>query len=157
MSLKVNLLLGNPGDIRSGHLNLDATIDAPDGERFPCSVNDFGEMVSPNEAEAVVALDVLDRLPREHAQAVLSYWASRLARGGTLTVSALDVEEFATHVHLQEVPVEELDNAIYKRRSAHTLKSIIEGVQKAGLQVEQAYLDGVRAVVIARRPHGGVS
>lgn len=149
--MKVNVVLGDKGAARSGYLNLDPTVREFDGERFPCAVNDFGELVVENEAEEVLALDVLDRIPKEHCPGVLAYWASRMALGGTLTVSVLDIEEFASHLQASPVPVSEIDSALYMRKSAHTLESLVGDIRALGLTIERPFWDGVRAVVVARR------
>lgn len=150
--MKVNLILGDPGVVRSGYLNLDLTIQQPDGERLPANPDDFGRIVSPNEAEELLALGVIDRIPGESVLDVLRYWASRLAHGGVLTISALDMEEVSAYLSSNDMKVPDLDSLIYTRRSAHTMRSLSDALESLGLRVVRKDWQSLTAFVTAIRP-----
>lgn len=155
--MKVNLILGKKDLVRSGHLNLDASLQAPPDDpadiRRPCSVNDWPG-VSPNEAEEIVATEVLDFLPPHHVGEVFGYWVSRLALGGKLVVACADCLEAAHLVSLQDNPVEACNRLLYAgRQSAHSVESLAELFEQAGLKVTWKMVNGTRAIVEGVRPH----
>lgn len=152
MSVRVNILLANPGGIRSGHLNLDLAVrePQPDG-RLPGAVADWPQ-VSPNEAEEVIALDILDKLPPEHVEEAFRYWVSRLAHGGKLTVSALDYAEAARYLWDKPADVGLANAVLYGRRSAHTFEALVALAEGCGLKVEKTWWDDLRIFLVATRP-----
>jgi hypothetical protein len=150
--VKVNLVLGDPGAVRSGYLNLDVTIQKPEGDRLPAHPDDFGHLVSPNELTELVCLGVIDRIPGESVIDVLRYWASRLAHGGTLAISALDMEEVAAYLATNDMQVTDLDSLIYTRRSAHTMRSLSDALESLGLKVVRKDWQSLSAFLTAVRP-----
>lgn len=150
--MKINLLLGDAGNIRSGYLNLDATITEKVDERIPCSVDDFGGVACPNEATEIVALGVLDRLPAPVVANSLRYWTSLLAHQGLLTISALDIEEFSLHLSNTDMGLEEVNQVVYTRRSAHTMQGLCQALEYFGLTIQRKWWDGLQACVSAIRP-----
>lgn len=155
--MKVNLFLGKKDLVRSGYLNLDASLSArpadPADDRRPCSVNDWPG-VSPNEATEIVATLVLDLLPPHHVGEVFGYWVSRLALGGKLVVICGDCVEVAHQLSLSDRPVETCNKLLYNgRQSAHTVESLAELFEQAGLKVTWKMLNGMLAVVEGVRPN----
>ncbi len=145
--MRVNLFLGRPELVRSGHLNLDASLQEPADDRVPCSVNDWPG-VSPNEAEEIVVQNVLEFLPPAHVGEVFSYWASRLALGGKLTVVAVDFQELAWQAREAESPCDFANQTAYAgRQSAHTVETITGLFEHFGLKVVWKMLRGTQAVV----------
>lgn len=153
--LRVVLLLGDKGGVRSGYLNLDASIAAPPEDvndpRLPCSLNDWPQ-VSANEAEEVVACGILDRLPPEHVEDVFFYWAGRLAHGGSLVVSAMDYLEACDYLVGQAADTGVANGLLYGRKSAHTMESLVKLAEAKGLQVRKRFWRGLEAFVEAVRP-----
>lgn len=154
--MQVNLLLGNAEDVRTGYLNLDASLAErptdPDDIRVPCVINDW-LMVSPNEAEEILALGILERLPAEAVSPVFHYWVSRLALGGKLIVSATDVMEACQLVLAsKDEPAYLANELLYtQRKSAHTVWSLAELAEQYGLKVIWKYINGTQAIVEAVR------
>lgn len=150
--MKVNLLIGNVADFRNGYLNLDASIRESVDDRYPCSLNEWPG-ISPNEATEIVALGVLDHIPVSAVAEVFAYWVSRLAIGGSLHFSALDILE--TTYQLGSVTqnlVESANTLLYGgRQSAHTVESLASLAQNHGLTVRWKCLRGVEAVIEAVR------
>lgn len=159
--MKVNLLLDNPGDVRSGHVNVDplAPDDCRDG-RVRGDVADLAHSVDAAEAEAVVALDVLDYFPGAVADVVLGNWLSRLARGGTLTVSVVDVREVARSLLAGNLSLEEVNELLLGKqekpwqfkKAAFTLSQLAEVLKNLGYQILARRVQNHRAVVTCRRP-----
>jgi hypothetical protein len=136
--MKINLLLGNHGDIWSGYRNIDAGTPSsklsqhPD--LFPGLLDDFPEVCA-NEATEIVALNILDRIAPEYVGRCLLYWVSSLAHGGRLIVSCLDIVE-AGIVLARSTGPNDWNPLIYGgRRSAHSMASVVEMLTTAGLQV----------------------
>ncbi len=150
--MKVNLLIGNVSDVRNGYLNLDASIREPVDSRLPCSLNEWPG-ISPNEATEIVALGVLDHLPASSVAEVFGYWVSRLAVGGSLRFSALDILETTYQLgSITQNLVESANAVLYGgRQSAHTVESLALLAESFGLTIRWKCVRGVEAVIEAVR------
>lgn len=152
MAAKINLLLGDKNCIRSGYLNLDATLTEPEDVRLPCSINDFPS-ICPNEADEILALGVLEQLPPEICQPSVAYWVSCLAHKGRLTISVTDVEEVAHNILYGNESIDQVNAALYDgRRSAHTMQSLRGLVESLGMSVVHTFYQNTAAVIVCERP-----
>lgn len=153
--MKVNLLIDGKSRVLGTHLNLDLGLEHPSEDpgdiRQPCPLMDWPG-VSPNEAEEIVAYGILDRMPENAVEAIFTYWVSRLALGGRLVFSALDIME-ACSVVGQSSEIEATANTVIYggRKSAHTVWSLAALAESHGLKVQWKWLDGNQAIVEAVR------
>lgn len=159
--MRINLLVDSPGDQRSGYLNVDPV--APEGcgdGRTRGEPNDLSFAVDPAEAEEIVALDVLDYYPAHAADQVLSHWLSLLRRGGTLTLSVVDVREVARGILSGELSPEDVQELLHGRqerpwqfrKASYTLSQLSDVLQNRGHKILARRNQNYRAVVTCQRP-----
>jgi hypothetical protein len=159
--VKINLLIDNPGDLRSGYLNVDAV--APDGctdGRVKGDLSNLDEFVDDGEATEIVALDVLDCFPGADASTVLSRWCSKLAHGGTLTVSVVDVREVARGVLANTLSPDDTNELLHgkqekpwqHRKAAYSLAHLAGVFTSHGYRVLAKRVQNYRAVITIQRP-----
>jgi hypothetical protein len=149
--VKVNLLVGNPGGVRSGYINIDVK-KAED-------VADISEHVDAAEASEVVALDIIDRFPASDGDKVLDNWLSRLARGGVLTMSFVDVREVARGILSGKLSPEDIQELLHgrpevphdERRASYTVAQLAEVLANRGYTVLKKRVENYRGVVSVRR------
>lgn len=157
--MKVNLLLDNPGDVRSGYLNIDPFAPAEGDQRVKGDVSDISWAVDDAEATEIVALDVIDFFPARDADRVLNNWLSKLARGGRLTVSAVDVREVARAFLAGTLHLDDVNDLLHGkqeqpwqcRRAAYTLDQLVEVLGNLGYKVLLKRVQNHRAVVTVER------
>lgn len=153
--MKLNLLINNAADVRSGYLNLDpfAPDDAVDRKR--CQLDKLGEWVDANECEELVAHDVLDAFPSVAVDAVLDHWLSRLSHGGKIVVSVVDLKEVARAFLAGSLKLEEANRLIHggahMRKSSLTVGILSDVMEGKGLKVLIRRVENYRAVVVAQR------
>ena len=157
--MKINLLLDDPGAVRSGYLNVDPC--APDGDvRVRGDVADLGPLVDAGEATEVVALGVLDHLPGHAADGVLRHWLSRLAHGGRLTVGVTDAREVARGVLSGALSIEDANERLCGaqrtagqfKKSAYMLGQLSGVLESLGYRVLARRIEDYTAVVTVERP-----
>jgi hypothetical protein len=159
--VKLNILLGDPGGARSGYLNVDPT--APEGcddGRVRGEPHDLSALVDRAECAEVVAHEVLDYYPAALADGVLDHWLSLLARGGTLSLSAVDAREVARATLSGALTTDQRQELLHGaqrepwqvRKSTYTLAQLTEALSGRGYDVLAARVQDCRAVVTARRP-----
>jgi hypothetical protein len=158
---RLNLLLDNPAGVRPGYLNLDplAPDDDPAG-RVKCDPGNLDPVVDAGEAAELVAHDLLDRVPLAQANTLLDHWLSKLAHGGTITVSCVDLLEVAKSLQNRLITVEEASTLLHGeqgknwqfRQANYTLAQIADTLRGKGLKVQQKRINEFRAIVVAQRP-----
>lgn len=159
--MKVNVLLDNPGDCRSGYLNVDpfAPADCSDG-RVRGDASDLSTLVDAGECSEVVALDVLDYFPGAAVDQVLRNWLSRLCHGGRLTVSVVDLREVSRALLAGNVSMDDAnelltgkqEKAWQFKKSVFTLSQLVEVMTNLGYRVLAKRVQNYRAVVTVERP-----
>lgn len=158
--MKINLLLDNPGDVRSGFLNLDPFARPDDPARFPCDVADLSAYVDAGEATEIVALDVLDYFPSHQADTVLQNWLSRLAHGGRLTLSVVDAREVARAILAGTISMDDVNELVMGRQEKDwqqkkvllTINQITVPLENLGYKVLAKRVQNYRAIVTVERP-----
>ncbi len=158
---RVNLLLDNPGDVRNGYLNFDphAPENCLDG-RICAAVDDLSHTIDFNELTELVAHDILDYFGMEQADKVLDHWLSRLAHGGTLSLSVVDLREVSREVLANTLDLADVNELLFGRqerewqfkKSVFTLPVLIGMFEKKGYQVLLKKAANNRAVVTVQRP-----
>ena len=157
--MKLNLLMGAPGDVRSGYLNVDPLADGGDG-RVDCKLDDLSPVVDANECQEIVALDVVDRFSTAEADAAMSHWLSRLARGGTLAVGCVDVGEVARLFRADLLSLEDVNTLLHGeqdgpgrfRLCSLTLARLAAALEGKGMKIMSRRVTDCHAVVVCRRP-----
>lgn len=158
--MKVNILLNNPAEIRSGFLNIDPFAPDGDKDRVKCDPAALGPLVDAAEASEVVALGIIDYLPLAQSDGVLTHWVSRLAHGGKLSISCVDLFEVCRAVHLRTVSVEDANKLLHGeqrepwqfRKANYSLNHLTELIKAKGLRIITKKLVAFEAVVTAERP-----
>lgn len=159
--MKVNLLLDNPDGVLGGYVNIDQFTPPDDTTgRIGGEVGDLSHTVDAAEAEEIVALEILDFFPAKRTDHVLDNWLSRLAHGGTITVSVVDTREVARGVLNRQLTMETLNGLLYGeqkrpwefRKAAYTMEQLVEVFRGKGLKILQKRLVNFRAYVTAQRP-----
>lgn len=159
--MKLNLLIDNPGDVRSGYVNVDplAPESSPDG-RVRAHLHDLSVVVDDGEAAEIVALDVLDYFPQAQADDVLSGWLKKLAHGGRLTIGVVDLKEVARGVVQHTLSAEDVNELLHGkqeqpwqfRKASYTAGQLAEVLGNLGYKILARRVQGHRAVITVERP-----
>ena len=158
--MKINLLLNNPKDIRSGYINVDpfAILDDPFG-RQNGEPNNLDFLVDNNEATEIIAHDILDRYTNQEVNEILDHWLTKLAHGGELVISMVDIREVSRAVISNSLPLDEVNRLLYGdqdhkvnfKKISLTLEYLTKLLESKGMQVLKKRISNFRAVVAARR------
>jgi hypothetical protein len=124
--MNVNLLLDNPGDVRSGYLNIDNFAQPNDkygripGDVFSLSLIDDGELTE------LIVLDILDYVPACKLDEVLENWLRKLGHGGTITVSVVDIREVSRAIFNNRLSIDDANELIHgKQEKEWQFKKIV--------------------------------
>jgi hypothetical protein len=92
--MKVNLLIDNPDEALSGYVNLDPYAKPDDKTRTRCeALGDLSSIVDDGEAEEIVARDIVEYFRQVDVDQILNHWLGKLRRGGTLTITFVDIRD----------------------------------------------------------------
>ncbi len=157
--MKVNLLLDNPGDVRSGYLNIDAFAPPGDRERVKGDVYILDDHVDGGELEELVAHEVLDYVPLKDAGSVIDGWLSKLAHKGRITISVVDLREVCRAVLAGTVDLNTANQLLHgeqrrgwdKKRLSFTASVLSDILSQKGLKILSRKVTNHRAVVTAER------
>ena len=144
--MKVYIGEGGRGD----HVNLD-----------PAHVNllDLSGHVAEGEASEISALDVIDRMTPSRVGPAVAHLATRLGRGGTLSIGGIDMGEVARKVASRQLTIPEAALVLFGdqtspaecRRGAYSLPLACDLLRAAGLEVVTKRRSGmVYCVTICR-------
>lgn len=157
---KVNLLLDNPGDVRNGYLNFDPQTpgQCSDG-RIRAAVDDLSHTIDANELEELVAHDILDYFGVSEADRVLDHWLSRLAHGGTLSLSVVDLREVSRAVLANALDIADVNELLFGqqerawqfKKCVFTLPVLVGMLRKKGYKILLQKCADCRAVVTCQR------
>ena len=158
--MKVNLLIDNPGDVRSGYLNIDPIAEPGDvNGRIKGDIGNLSEHVDAGEADEIVALDILDYFPTNTVDIVLNNWLTRLRHGGRLTMSVVDIREVARGVLAGNLSPNDYNELLYGKqeqpwqfkKSIYTLNQIAEVLANLGFKILSKRIQNLRAVITIER------
>lgn len=157
--MKINLLYDHPGGIRSGWLNVDPLAPSGRTDVVPCSLLALHELVDPASCAEVCACEVLPHLSRKEVPLALDHWVGLLARGGRITLSAVDLAEVCRLAWIGSLRLDEIADLLFGpqdrpwryHRSAHHVHDLAEELSRRGLSIEKARIENRQAVVVARR------
>ncbi len=156
--MKINLLLNNPGDLRSGYLNIDPFATGDDARvKGGLELTKDG-FVEANEAEEVIALDILDYCTEPNT--LLQGWLSRLAHGGRLTISVVDFREVSRMFLAGGLSMDDVNDLLfgktdspYQKKIVFTLSQLVEVFTNLGYKViSKRVTQDHRAIVTVERP-----
>lgn len=158
--MKLNLLLNDPGGVRSGHLNVDPYVGPDDPLRTRGSPFNLTDLADKGEVTDLVALDILGFLPKPEVVRVLDHWVGLLAYGGTLTVTMLDIDEVARLLYLGKLSSEQAEQLVHGggdewkvRRSFTTAEKLAANLAARGLRVLKKRVgENCQSLVVAQRP-----
>jgi len=152
--MKLNLLINNPNDIRSGYLNIDPAADGKD-ERQTGELSSL-DMAFANECEEIVAHDILDAYAGENVDLVLGNWLGKLAHKGKLVLSFIDAKSIARAFLNEEIDLETfnvyLHGSLYVKKSCFTMSHIADTLAHAGYNILSKRVENYRATIVIERP-----
>lgn len=156
--MKLNFLLGNNRDVRSGFVNIDPL--ATDDGITKGDWTQLDDICCAAEAETIIALDLLSMIPRNHIDQVLSHWISHLRHGGEIALSVVDTLAVSRALANGELSLPEGGLLLYGEqnqshqlnKSEWSLTSLAEMIKSYGLKIIKQRVQNYRAVVVARRP-----
>ncbi len=109
--MKLNLTIS--GLARNGWMNVDPLTQPNDQSKIAHNLDNLDEYVDNNECEEVVALEVLDIFPVQMKQQVLNHWSAKVAHGGTLTFSGVDLDKIAKIAFSKQVDSNQVNRLLY--------------------------------------------
>jgi hypothetical protein len=160
MGVKVNLLVSNPEGVRAGYLNFDTLAPQMDPHgRIQADFTKLDRHVDAGEVEDFIAHDVLDLFPIVQANDILDHWISRLAHGGTITISCVDLMEVSRNLVNRFITPEQANVLLHGeqdrpwkfRQGNYTLSQLVHSLAGKGLHVQMKRLDELKAIVVAQR------
>jgi hypothetical protein len=159
--MRVNLLINNPGNVRSGYVNIDhfAQPEDPAG-RVPGNVMDLDQLVDDGEVEELVAVDILNYCPAAQADEVLRKWLGKLAHQGKLTLGVVDVREVAKGLINNTITPEDVNRLLHGEQTAEwqvrkctfTLTQLVEVLTNLGYKIISKRVQNYYAFVTCVRP-----
>lgn len=149
-------------DCRPGYRTLTTDPADPlpplDVRRVP-SLLDFGDHALAGEAAEVVVPSAVDYVPRADVDRHLAYWGSRLAPGGRLVVTGLDLLGLAFQVDAAGLDPDEARRLLFAdrggRRAAYAAEEVRLLVEGVGLTVDRVSQGVLHYTVVASRPLEG--
>lgn len=158
--MKVNLLIDDPSGVRPGYVNVDPLAPSGDPHRVQCDPTDVDRVCVAGECEELLALGVLDYVPLADAGRVLDHWVSRLAHGGEIALSAVDLLEVSRAVCNRVLSVGDANLLLHGgqrkqwefRKSSYTLGQLAGLLEARGMELVKQRHSEFKAVVVARRP-----
>lgn len=156
--MKLNLIFGSNG-IRSGYHNIDPFPNGVDGTQRG-DVANLDWAVSDAECMEIIAIDIIDFVPRTEQHNVLSHWIKKLRHGGIITVGGIDLLLLSKAIVSREVGVSDAAELIYGdqdlpwkyRKNAQCLSMMSQFFADSGLKITQRRMKGFFYVVTGERP-----
>lgn len=97
--MKVNLTIG--GQSINGFMNLDQVAQPNQSDRQLADLAKLDDIIDHNEVdEELLALDVINFFPLQMVPQVVNHWCCKIAHGGLITISSLDLQEAARTISL---------------------------------------------------------
>lgn len=154
--MKLNLLINNPGDVRSGYVNVDPAAQPGELDRVACDLTNLDPVADDAEVTELLAYDVFDQFPAGGAARLLDHWVKKLAHGGTIALSGVDLLELSKAFALRQLTVDEANGWLHgekgERRATYTLQDLVDVLEQRGLRIIKKRSQGRRYIVVAQRP-----
>lgn len=123
-------------------------------QTFELKDYDFGEL------EEIVVTDVIEYIPKTIFEGVLKGWISKLAIGGKIVLSFIDIREVNRLFYLQRLNLAEFNTITHgggteiwqNKHLNFSLDAIAILLQQLGLKLVSTKLNNLTAVIIGERP-----
>lgn len=156
--MRINLLIDNPKDVRNGYLNIDPFATGADS-RLQANLSDLDRIVCNGEALEIVASDILGYFPAQQVDEVMAHWIGKLAHGGTIAITEIDLKEIGKKYLANVLSLNEANDLIHGlqtqpwqlRKSSFTLQVLVEVMQNLGLKILTKRIQNNRATIVAQR------
>ena len=159
--MKVNLLIGNSSPVLNGYLNIDCCGNPQSSDRIVGQIENLEALVDANECEELIALQVLDHMPIQIRAKVLQHYLTRIAHGGLLIISSIDLMEVSRLIYNGSIAdILEMNKLVYGignnpwswKKSFIPLQDTIGLIMNGGqFVIESIKYDGVFYVIKSRR------
>lgn len=153
--MKINLLVNNPEGVRSGFVNLDPLAQQDDPARIPCELSDLTMFVDDGEVTELLAVDVIDYIPAQQKEVVLSHWLKKVAFDGTITIGGLDIYQVAHAIENRQINLVEANRMLYgesvQRNGLVNCGQMASLLATAGYEILQKKIFGYNYLVTAKR------
>lgn len=156
--MKINLLL-NSNNIRSGYLNIDPYALPGDPDKIHGSLVDLDEYVEDGEAVDFLALDIIDYIPSNSVNDVITGWLKKIRHGGTITIGGIDLREVAHAILHHQINLTEANILLYGaqrapwdyRKATLTIQHVIQALKEQGMKLERKQIVQYHYFVTAKR------
>ena len=102
--MKANLIVSPQTKSINGYLNISQNgVYNGENDRVAGDLADLSSLVDTNELSELLCIDIINFYPLQVVQKVLSYWSTLIKHGGTMIVSALDLQEAARLISLGNI------------------------------------------------------
>lgn len=157
--MKTNLLIG--GKPLNGYLNIDVLAQPNHQDRVAGDITNLDAVVDNNECQELLAIDVIDFVPLQIRQQTLQNWSNKIAHGGIITVSAVDLVELARLISSgQLADVVEINKSIFGiannvwqiRKSYIPLQDTVQMLVQSGqFEIQSVHFKNFNYYITARR------
>ncbi len=157
--MKLNLLLDNEAGCIPDALNLDPM--ASQGQKTVlCDITILDEYVEDGEADEIVARNILSYFDAGRVTEIISQWVKKTARGGSLTISDVDIVQAWKAYNRAELNFIELNHCLYGeqqrpwmfRKVGLCLQEVCEALLACGMEVVEKKLYSVLFEIKAVKP-----
>ena len=123
-------------------------------------LNDISNLVDDNECLEILAPTIINYLPFNQLQQIITGWVGKLRHGGKIVIGGIDLYEVSKRVVRGEIETDLANALLYGtqngvwdvRRSQLNLKDISDLLSHLGLKIITKKLDGIDMIVEAVRP-----
>lgn len=157
--MKVQLTLGKPS--LNGYMVLDPLANPNQNDRIQADPTNLDAFVDANECSEFLSLEILDHVPIFIRPKVLNHWLTKISHGGTITISATDMNELSRLIQNGQLnDIVSINNALYStgqnvwlvKKSYVPLQQTIEMIMSTGqFNIEHVKFEGFQYFVTARR------
>lgn len=110
---KVNLIYGQ-GDVLHTHININPFAEDADGENIiRANIMNLDEHVDDAELSELIAVDVIDYIPLNEVNEVLSNWAKKIRIGGKIILGGTDLVEVCKSMSQYRIPITDANELIH--------------------------------------------
>ena len=110
---KVNLIYGQ-GDVLHTHININPFSEDADGENIiRANIMNLDEHVDDAELSELIAADVIDYIPLNEVNDVLSNWAKKIRVGGKIVLGGTDLVEVCKAMSQYRISITDANELIH--------------------------------------------
>lgn len=113
-----------------------------------------------NQLEEILAINVIEYLPRAMFDQIINHWITKLSHKGKLVVDFVDLYTVSRLFFLQQLQFQDVNTLLHgemkvgwdEKKLNLTVPQLSNTLETFGLKVISKKLDGVKATIIAERP-----